>query len=261
MDEGLSPEAREAIGRVASSMRTCQSVLFVTGAGISADSGLPTYRGVGGLYEEAHPEEGIPIEEILSGAMLRLRPELTWKYLLRMERAVRGARPNRAHEVIAEMERRFNRVWTFTQNVDGFHRLAGSRHVIEIHGDMRDLVCVNCGFRQTVENYEGLSETPRCPVCGGLVRPDVILFGEMLAMEKIELLWEQLDLGFDVVVAIGTSAMFHYIVEPVIRARRMGSITVEINPARTELTPEVMVRVPARASLALDELWRRLVGT
>ena len=120
-------ESDRAIDAVVERLATCKSLLFITGAGVSADSGLPTYRGIGGLYDASHPEEGIAIEEILSGEMMRHRPELTWKYLGQIERSARGATFNRAHEVIAAMEARLPRVWTLTQNIDGLHRAAGSR--------------------------------------------------------------------------------------------------------------------------------------
>ena len=118
----------DEIERVASFLRSASSVLFVTGAGISADSGLPTYRGIGGLYEGAETPEGIPIEEALSGYMMRKNPALTWKYIQQIEAASRGASFNRAHSVLAEAERRFERVWVLTQNVDGLHRMAGSKN-------------------------------------------------------------------------------------------------------------------------------------
>lgn len=99
-----------------------RSVLFITGAGISAESGLPTYRGIGGLYNVENAEGDMPIEEVLSGPTFRRRPELTWKHLHRLENACRGARFNRAHEILALMESCFERCWVLTQNVDGFHR-------------------------------------------------------------------------------------------------------------------------------------------
>ena len=106
------------IDEIAGRLKDCSSILFVTGAGISADSGLPTYRGIGGLYEQDGTEDGIPIEAALSGAMFQRDPALTWKYIHQIESACREAGPNRAHEAIAELERRFDRVWTLTQNVD-----------------------------------------------------------------------------------------------------------------------------------------------
>jgi hypothetical protein len=122
------------LDRVSEVFARATSALFITGAGISADSGLPTYRGIGGLYEDATTEEGIAIEDALSGDMLRERPEVCWKYIHQIERACRGATWNRAHEVLALMEGRYERTWVLTQNVDGFHRRAGSKNVIEIPG-------------------------------------------------------------------------------------------------------------------------------
>jgi len=107
----------EIVGR----LRESRSVLFVTGAGVSADSGLPTYRGIGGLYDQDETDDGIPIEAALSGAMFKRDPSITWKYIHQIESSCRSAGPNRAHEVIAELERRIDRVWTLTQNVDARH--------------------------------------------------------------------------------------------------------------------------------------------
>src|SRR5262245_63857330 len=114
----LNTEDNDTIGRIVDCLHRARSVMFVTGAGMSADSGLPTYRGVGGLYEGGQTEEGIPIEEMLSGEMMQVKPEFTWKYLRQIEKTCRGAKFNRGHEVIAEFEKRLPRVWTLTQNVD-----------------------------------------------------------------------------------------------------------------------------------------------
>src|SRR3954468_23760065 len=124
MKTTLSPHDAETVERIVDRLSNSRSLLFVTGAGMSADSGLPTYRGVGGLYNRGETEEGFAIEEMLSGPMFRQKPEWTWKYLREVERACRGAAPNRGHAVLAEMERNFPRVWTLTQNVDGFHHRA-----------------------------------------------------------------------------------------------------------------------------------------
>ena len=122
-----------AIVHITKLLKDCKSILFITGAGVSADSGLPTYRGIGGLYNNKLTEDGIPVEMTLAGETLRTHPEVTWKYLLQIEENCRTARHNRAHEVIAEMERHFTRVWVLTQNIDGFHQVAGSRNLIDIH--------------------------------------------------------------------------------------------------------------------------------
>jgi NAD-dependent deacetylase len=234
--------ARDEIARVVDILAGARNLLFITGAGISADSGLPTYRGIGGLYDARHPEEGIPIEEILSGEMLRRRPELTWKYLGQIEQATRGARLNRAHEVIAEMESHFGRVWTLTQNIDGLHRQAGAKNVLEIHGSLHHLACTGCQWRQTVADYGGLSLPPRCPRCRAILRPRVVLFGEALPHETVELFYAQLEAGFDAVFSIGTTSVFPYIAGPVEAAARCGWATIEINPAETRVSSIVDVK-------------------
>lgn len=254
----LEDPVESVIDAVVDRMRPGMSLLFITGAGLSADSGLPTYRGVGGLYSGQAPPEGMAIEEILSGTMFAERPALTWRYLLQVAEACRGATFNRGHAVVAEMEAGFPRVLTLTQNVDGFHHAAGSRQVIDIHGDIHQLICTHCPWAAKVADYDHLSDLPpRCPDCGAVIRPDVVLFGEWLPAWKVEELRHQLAEGFDMVLTVGTSGQFPYIQEPVHLARSQGVPTVEINPDRTELSDVVAHRVPARAAVALDALWSR----
>jgi len=233
-------------------------VLFVTGAGISADSGLPTYRGIGGLYEPDETDDGIPIEAALSGAMFQRDPAITWKYIHQIESSCRDAGPNRAHEAIAELEDRFDRVWTLTQNVDGLHHTAGSTQVIDIHGDVHWLLCTQCGHRWRVESYAGLPIPPTCPECDSLVRPEVVLFGEMLPVDRVRVLQEQLMRGFDAVFSIGTTSVFPYIAQPVIDARRRGGLTVEINPGVSEVSQVVTHRLRTGAAATMDALVRAL---
>jgi len=115
---------QDKIKRITNLLKGAKSVLFITGAGISADSGLPTYRGISGLYNDTVTEDGISIEMALAGETLETKPHITWKYLARIEEKCRGAKPNRAHEIIKEMERHFERVSVFTQNIDGLHHRA-----------------------------------------------------------------------------------------------------------------------------------------
>lgn len=243
---------------IVSFLEKAGSVLFVTGAGISADSGLPTYRGIGGLYEQEETPEGIPIEEALSGEMLARNPGLTWKYIHQIEASARGASFNRAHAVLAELERRLERVWVLTQNVDGLHRRAGSENVIDVHGDVHDLVCTRCPYRTSVEDYRDLAPLPLCPECNETLRPDVVLFGELLPTAKVDLMQRELGRGFDVVFSIGTTSVFPYIARPVLEAKLFGKPTVEINPGPTLLSSEVDVKLPMRAAEACEALWRRL---
>jgi len=250
-------EGTQAIDGVVDLLVDSHSILFVTGAGISADSGLPTYRGTGRLYDIDPSEDGLPIERALAGDVMSDDPALAWKYLARIERLCRGARHNRAHEVIAEMERHFERVWTLTQNVDGFHRAAGACNVIDIHGDLHNLRCGRCAHRQMVADYAGLSLPPRCPRCLATLRPDVVLFGEMLPMDKLLLLFTELDQGFDLVFTVGTSSVFSYAAEPIHMAAEAGRPIVEINPDLTEVSHVASIKLAMRAAPALDAIWQR----
>lgn len=246
-----------AIHQIADRLRDSSSVLFITGAGLSADSGLPTYRGVGGMYEVDNTEDGLPIEELLSGEMMRNRPELTWKYLAQIAQACQGATFNRGHEVIAAFDTKIERTWVLTQNVDGFHRAAGSSNVIDIHGDMHELWCTGCSWRTWLEDFDKLDVPPRCPKCDRIARPYVVLFNELLPFDKVDRLQEELKTGFEVIVAVGTSALFPYIAGPVFEASGTETLTVEINPGTTELSSIVDVRLEMPAAKALDAIWNR----
>jgi NAD-dependent deacetylase len=249
-------ENQQIIGEIVHLLANSRSILFITGAGISADSGLPTYRGAGGVWNRNAMEDGLPFERALAGDLMGDYPELTWKYLSQIERTCRQARPNRAHEVIAEMERHFERVWTLTQNLDGFHRAAGARNVIDIHGDLHDLRCPRCRYRRTVSDYSLLHLPPPCPQCDTILRPDIVLFGETLPIEKLLPLFLQLDEGFDLIFTVGTSSVFTYVAEPVRIAALHGRPTVEINPESTEVSHLVDIRLPMRAAPALDAIWQ-----
>jgi NAD-dependent deacetylase len=252
------PAQAGEVERVAQQLAQSRSLLFITGAGLSADSGLPTYRGVGGLYEGTATEDDLPIETALSGDMFRERPELTWRYIAQIESACRGAACNRGHRVIAEMQGRFERVVVLTQNVDGLHRAAGSQRVIDIHGDIYSLVCTHCDYRLQVTSYAALDIPPRCPACHSLVRPVVVLFGEMLPSRKVREMLEERRRGFDMVFSVGTSSLFPYIVEPALEAARRGLPTVEINPEETPFSRYAGMRLRMRAAEALDAVWHRL---
>lgn len=235
---------------VALVLRGARRIAFITGAGISAESGLPTYRGVGGLYNDMTIDEGLAIEEILSGETFMRDPALTWKYLLEIERACRGAQPNAAHRMIAALDRT-HEVCVITQNVDGFHVEAGSRDVIEIHGRLRELRCTSCGARAARPDFDGLELPPRCADCRGVLRPDVVLFGEMLPVRAVARYELALRQGFDAVFAVGTTAGFPYVYDPVASSARAGIPTIEINPDRTALSSLVSHRFECGAVAAL----------
>jgi NAD-dependent deacetylase len=233
-------------------------ILFITGAGISADSGLPTYRGIGGLYHERLTEDGLTIEEALSGEMMIRRPENSWKYIAEIEANSRGTQPNISHRIIAALEAVSCGVCVLTLFVDGLHRVAGSVKLIEIHGSVHRLRCIDCRHSRAVHDYTGLSIPPECPACGGVLRPDVVLFGEMLPERGIAQLEGVLEQGVDLVVSIGTTSVFPYIAGPVWWAQQMDVPSVEINPGDTEVSRLVTHRLRMKAADALPEIWRRL---
>lgn len=250
----------QQIQRIATAIKQAERILLITGAGLSADSGLPTYRGLGGLYN-GHTDEGLPIEAALSGSMLQRDPALCWKYLAELGKACLSAQPNAGHRAIAELQRRKPECWLLTQNIDGYHRAAGSpaERLIEIHGELAPLYCQSCGAVDP-QLAEHLSRPlpPKCRQCGGVLRPPVVLFEEMLPERAIGTLYAELRKGFAVVISIGTSASFPYIVEPVLRTRQAGGFTAEINPTRTDLSAAVDVHLQSRALDVLPELLRHI---
>ncbi len=248
----LSLEMATALRGIGRHLRAAHRVLFVTGAGISADSGLPTYRGVGGLYNGEVTEDGMEIEEALSGHCFAMQPEITWKYLAQIEHNCHEVRPNAAHHAIASLDRS-HEVVVLTQNIDGLHRQAGSKHLIEIHGTLEERYCPHCGASADAADPQ---VPPRCRQCGHIVRPTVVLFGEHLPDQAIERLHHELDIGFDMVFVIGTTAVFPYIAEPVLQAVRRGAPTIEINPAPTRLSERVTWHIAAGAAEAMTTICR-----
>jgi NAD-dependent SIR2 family protein deacetylase len=147
---GLPPK-RETIDRklvddVAKVLANAANVLFITGAGMSADSGLPSYHGVGGLFERPLVDDGLTLEAVLSPAMLAQRPDVLWRYVHERELACRHTAPNRGHEVLALLGERIARTVIVTQNLDGLQRRAGAKRVIALHGDLHDLRCTACAW-------------------------------------------------------------------------------------------------------------------
>lgn len=250
--------ADRELDAAAALLARARRILFITGAGISADSGLPTYRGIGGLYHERLTGEGLSIEQALSGRMLATRPGITWKYLAEIEANCRGAQPNAAHDIIAAIEREKPDTWVLTQNVDSLHRFAGSRNLIEIHGSLHRLRCTECPHSRSIPDFAGMQMPPLCPACGGILRPNVVLFGEELPARGIERLEGIIEGGLDLVVSIGTTSVFPYIAGPVVWAYRSGVPSMEINPGETDVSHIVTHHLRMRAAEAMQALWQRM---
>ncbi|MEX2479661.1 MAG: NAD-dependent protein deacylase [Gammaproteobacteria bacterium] len=248
-----SSEQQGDFARAVRALRAAHRIAVLTGAGMSVASGLPTYRGIGGLYNDMVIDEGLPIEEILHAYTFARNPALTWKYIAQIEQACRGAEPNEGHRLLARWDERFD-LWVATQNVDGFHRAAGSRQLIELHGNLGELFCIDCECRFVLDDFDFAILPPRCRHCDGLVRPNVVLFGELLPMAQMAAYEKEFERGFDVVLAIGTSAGFPYISEPIMTARARGATTIEINPEQTALSASASIHLAMDAVDALRRL-------
>ena len=150
-------------------------IVFFGGAGVSTESGIPDFRGVDGLYNQKY---AFPPEEILSASFFRRRPEEFYRFY-RDKLIVGNARPNAAHLYLAELEKRGKLRAVVTQNIDGLHQAAGSKNVLELHGTLLKNYCVRCGKRYDADYVQKATDVPRCS-CGGIVRPDIVLYEESL---------------------------------------------------------------------------------
>ncbi len=210
-----------------------QSVGVVTGAGLSVESGIRPYRGPGGIYDD--PEEGDRTIHAMTGSTLQSDPDLTWRTLRNIRRF--DARPNMGHEAIARIERCVPDFRLLTQNVDGLHLIAGSVKVIEIHGNARFTRCMDCDERRDLDfsSFHELQVAPRCEKCDGILRPDVVLFEEVLPNDA----YGQMAEAFfyqspDMIIIAGTSGGFQYIIDSVRLGQERGVITIDVNPEETE---------------------------
>ena len=239
------------VGRL---LKKSRRVLFITGAGVSAESGIPTFRGSTTAFANGLTEDGIPFEDALASATFHENPQLSWKYFRKLELALRGKLPNIAHHAIAGMESPDRWICVATQNIDGLHQNAGSTSVIEIHGNLRRLLCERCDRRSDFKSFEALAAVPRCRKCSGIMRPDAVLYGEMLPEAALLALDCEQAKGFDLVFSVGTTSVFDYVSQPTVIAAQRGIPTVEINPERTPVSDLVQFRFPATAGPVLHAL-------
>jgi NAD-dependent protein deacetylase/lipoamidase len=225
-------------------------ILVITGAGVSAESGLPTFRGAGGWYRERRAEE------LATMAGFQRDPALVWEWYDLRRQQIGAAAPNDAHRTIADWQDHAE-VVLVTQNVDDLHERAGSRDVIHVHGSIWKVKCMGgCGVWE--DHRATLPQIPPpCPHCGALLRPDVVWFGEMLPTAALGLVDTQLRIPFDLAFVVGTEAVFGYIQEWALRARRAGALLVEVNPSETVLSDLVDVRLNGSAAAMLRSLPHR----
>jgi NAD-dependent deacetylase len=208
-----------------------QRVLVLTGAGVSAESGVPTFRGGGNTAVW----KGLPFEIISSASMLEKDLPAVWEWFNYRRELLTSLRPNPAHQAIADWQKKFPEFMLVTQNIDGLHQAAGSRRVIEMHGNIWRARCFDCGARHETRELKFDEGVPACFDCGGNLRPDVVLFGEMLpagVFEHAAAAAQHCDLCF----VVGTSAVVYPAASIPEIARAAGAYIVEVNPERTLLS-------------------------
>ncbi len=228
-------------------------VSALTGAGVSRESGVPTFRDKDGLWQKFKPEELANMDAFLRN------PDLVWGWYEHRRQVLRDIEPNPGHYALAEMEKLFPSFTLITQNVDGLHQRAGSNRVVEIHGNIMRSFCVSCGKFASFEHLESVVEAHQaiCDACGGRLRPDVVWFGEMLpveAYEKAQAAARDCDLFF----TIGTSGVVYPAAGLPLLARESGAYVVEINPERTEISPFVDEVLSGTSAQILPALLKEL---
>jgi NAD-dependent deacetylase len=219
-----SPFSRTFLSR----LRGAQRVVAFTGAGVSAESGVPTFRGNDGIWKRFKPEELANLDAFMRN------PELVWEWYKARKKVIAEVKPNAGHVALVEMEKMFSSFAVITQNIDNLHRRAGSSAIFELHGNIERNYCMKCGknfANEVVLSGEGI---PHCE-CGGLIRPDVVWFGEMLPEDEWNGAMRACHTA-DVLLTIGTSGVVFPAASLPIEAKRSGAFVVEINPEPTPLT-------------------------
>ena len=236
---------RGGMDRARSAIAGAKRIAVLTGAGISAESGIPTFRdALTGLWARFRPEELATPEAFLAN------PKLVWDWYTWRREKVAEVTPNAGHYALAELQQR-KPLTLITQNVDGLHQQAGSRDVIELHGNIRRVKCFE--HAHPVESWEESAEVPRCPKCGSLLRPDVVWFGEMLPEGAIAQAMRAAA-ECDVFLSIGTSSVVEPAASLPVLAKDSGAMVIEVNPQPTPLTALADISIRGTAETVLPEL-------
>ena len=240
------------IEKLAEKIRPETRLTILTGAGVSAASGVPTFRGPNGLWKKYKPES------LATPEAFQRDPKLVWEWYDWRRQVLVTTMPNRAHQVLAAWSRRYPSLTLITQNVDGLHERAGSPNVIRFHGSIWEVSCWN---RCSASPERWRDETvplpkipPRCPHCNGLIRPAVVWFGEGIDPDVMRRSIEALDC--DIFFTIGTSSLVYPAASLVHEARRRGAYTVEINIEATAAAGLLDLALQGPAEEILDHLER-----
>lgn len=220
-------------------LAAAQSITVLTGAGISADSGVPTFRGADGLWRNFRAED------LATPEAFERDPRVVWEWYNWRRELIAAKKPNPAHEAIAELEHRCAQFWLITQNVDGLHRTAGSQRLSEIHGNIWMVRCTACG--QVTENRDvPIRILPACRNCQNLLRPHIVWFGESLAEEDLRRCYTALQ-SSDLCLVIGTSGVVYPAAGFASIAKAAGAFVAEINLDRTPQSDVIDLSLQGRA--------------
>ncbi len=230
-----------------SKILSAHKILFFTGAGISAESGIETFRGKGGFWEKQKATD------LATPEAFDRNPNLVWGWYQHRRKKLQGTTPNAGHFAIAQFEDYFKSVWVVTQNVDNLHRRAGSSNILELHGNIEKNFCANCGKRYDFVIFEETEKVPTCNNCGGLIRPDVVWFGEALPADTFRTANIKAS-NCDICFVIGTSALVYPAAHIPEKAKRTGAFIVEINIEKTNLSEIADITLIGKSGEILPEL-------
>jgi len=249
----MSADPVEFPAALVSLLRGSSSFVALTGAGVSQESGLRTFRDAQtGLWAQYKPEE------LASPEAFRRDPKLIWDWYAWRREAVKGVRPNRGHYALAEIEKRTPEFTLITQNVDGLHLMAGNQNVLELHGNIQRVRCADCyTFTETWD--DDTESVPRCRKCGGLLRPDVVWFGEALPRSQLEAAVEAAR-SCHVFLSIGTSGVVQPAASLAFAAHNRGAVVIEINAEPTPLTSKADYVLEGKSGEVLPALVEAVWG-
>ena len=236
----------QAISTVRTWIQEYDRIVVLTGAGISAESGVPTFRGPDGLWRQYRAEE------LATPEAFARDPQLVWEWYDWRRSIVAETKPNPGHLALAEMEKLVSNYTLITQNVDGLHDVAGSTHPLKLHGDIWEMRCTSCSYR-TVNREVPLQPLPPVCGCGSLLRPNIVWFGEALSPEVIEQAWEMSEQA-ELFLVVGTSALVHPAASLPLVAQRSGAKVVEINLEPTAITDQVDITLIGPSGEVLPHL-------
>jgi len=242
----LEPTVRTISTKVAQAIRQAHFIAVLTGAGISAESGIPTFRDAQtGLWAKFDPRE------LATPAAFARNPKLVWDWYAWRRELVKRVEPNAGHRAIAELERHTARFLLITQNVDGLHRRAGSRKLVELHGSIDRVKCSREGT--IVAHWQPTDDVPLCASCGAPLRPDVVWFEEMLPQDALAAA-EEASRQCEVLLVVGTSAEVYPAAALPAYARQSGATVVEVNTSETPLSAHADYALRGAAGVVLPAL-------